>query len=59
MQKSVIKINEETAESITRMIEKVAENICDNYCKYRDTCDDNCECDPIRNGEGCPLDMLL
>ncbi len=46
-------------ESITKQIETVAENICDNFCKYRDTCDENCECDWIREGNKCPLDALI
>ena len=46
-------------DSVTKMIEKVAEDICDNYCKYSDTVDDNGECEPIRNGTPCPLDKLI
>ena len=42
----------------TQIIEEVSENICDNFCKYRDTCDENCECEWIRNGNECPLDRL-
>ena len=44
--------------SITELIEEVCEDICDNFCKYRDTCDENCECEPMRTGKGCPLDKL-
>lgn len=43
---------------ITKIIEQVTENICDNFCKYRDTCDENCECEWIRNGNDCPLERL-
>lgn len=46
-------------ETVTRLIEEVAENICDNFCKYRDTADENFECEHIRNGGECPLDKLL
>lgn len=45
-------------DSITKQIEQVAENICDNFCKYRDTCDENCECEWLRNGNECPLAKL-
>lgn len=44
---------------ITKMIEEVAGDICDNYCKYRDTSDDECVCQPLREGKNCPLDKLL
>lgn len=46
-------------ESVMRVIEKVAETICDNFCKYNETCDDNAECEWIRGGNRCPLDKLL
>lgn len=48
----------EKGKPITKIIEEVAENICDNFCKFRDTCDDNCECEWIRQGNDCPLDRL-
>lgn len=44
--------------TITKQLEALTENICDNFCKYRDTCDDNCECEWIRQGNDCPLDCL-
>jgi len=44
--------------SATDIIEEIRENICDNFCEYRDTCDDNCECEWIRQGNDCPLDAL-
>ena len=44
--------------NVTSLLEEVAEDICDNFCKYRDTCDDNCECEHIRKGNTCPLDRL-
>lgn len=46
------------APSITELIEQVSELICDSFCEYRHTCDDNCECDWIREGHKCPLDHL-
>lgn len=45
-------------ETISQIIEKVKEDICDNYCEYRHTADENFECDVIRNGGKCPLDRL-
>lgn len=45
--------------SITKQIEEITENICDNFCKYRDTCDENCECEWIRDSHDCPLDKLI
>lgn len=46
-------------QNATEIIESVCEDICENYCKYRVTCDDNAECEPIRNGQKCPLDRLV
>ena len=45
--------------SVTKQIELIAEDICDNNCKYRETCDDNAECEVIRSGRKCPLDQLM
>lgn len=37
----------------------VLEDICDNFCKYRETVDEDCLCDYIRDGSNsCPLDIL-
>ncbi len=46
-------------QSIASMLQQVAEDICDNYCKYRNTCDEEAMCDITRNGGECPLDMLV
>ena len=51
MENSLIKI-------IKERIEKVSEDICDNYCKYRETSDENLVCDAIRENGFCPLDLL-
>lgn len=40
------------------IIEEVCNDICDDFCKYRDTCDENAECEWIRKGNSCPLDRL-
>lgn len=41
------------------LLEEMVENICDNFCKYRETCDENAECEYMRNNEGkCPLDVV-
>ncbi|MEG2101426.1 MAG: LuxR C-terminal-related transcriptional regulator [Flavobacterium sp.] len=45
-------------ESVGKMLEKIREDICDNYCKYRDTSDEEELCDVIRDGRECPLDRL-
>lgn len=44
--------------TISQTIEEVSEDICDNYCKYRDTADEDNLCERTRNGENCPLDRL-
>lgn len=44
--------------TISQIIEEVGEDICDNYCKYRDTADEDNLCERTRNGENCPLDRL-
>lgn len=38
-------------DSITKIIESVCEDICDNYCKYGATVDENGECEPMRTGQ--------
>ena len=45
-------------ESVKNILEKVCSDICDNYCKYRDTVDEEGECEAVRTGLGCPLDRL-
>ena len=52
-------MTEEYPKSITQIIEEVCQDICDNYCIYRSTCDENAECEPMRNGQKCPLDRLI
>ena len=44
--------------SLSDLVNEVCEDICDNYCKYSDTADENCDCELIRNGGSCPLDKL-
>lgn len=44
--------------AIQQIIEEVSEDICNNYCKYGDTEDENCICDAIRIKGACPLDRL-
>lgn len=44
---------------IQALLESTCETICDNFCKYRDTGDDECICDYVRDGQHtCPLDFL-
>ena len=49
----------EHKQSITRILENVAEDICDNHCKYRETCDEDALCDITHSGGECPLDKLV
>lgn len=44
---------------VTEIIEKTCESVCDNFCKYRETCDENNECEWERQGNECPLDKLF
>lgn len=44
--------------TITKALQEIAEDICDNYCKYQDTVDEEGICDCIRNGGKCPLDII-
>lgn len=50
--------NESLQKSVQVIIQEVSEDICDNYCKYRDTADEDNLCDVIRDGSPCPLDRL-
>lgn len=44
--------------SVTLQIQDVCETICDHFCKYNTTCDENGECEYIRQGNNCPLDKI-
>lgn len=44
--------------SVTEILEEVCSDICDNYYKYRDTVDEDGNCEAMRAGIGCPLDKL-
>lgn len=50
---------EKLSEVAKKIIEETVEDICDNYCKYRETVDENLICDAIRDGKECPLDRLF
>ena len=49
---------EKLQKTIKEQIEKLCEDICDNYCKYRETADEEFICDVIREKGSCPLDVL-
>ena len=51
--------NKQGLESVIKIIEQVCDDICDNYCMYKDTVDEECLCDVTRNGGRCPLDRLI
>lgn len=44
--------------SKSELLQKIKEDLCDNYCLYRDTADENSDCDAIRNNGICPLNKL-
>ena len=48
----------EEKKTIRQQLEDITGEICDNFCKYRNTCDENNECDWIREGNSCPLDKI-
>lgn len=45
-------------DTISDILRGIQEDICDNYCKYRDATDEDCLCELLRNGGTCPLDRL-
>lgn len=63
MRITLVKIEEgkpnEASSSASEIITSVAEEICDHFCRYSDTADENYECDHIRAGNRCPLDRLI
>ena len=44
--------------TVVNIIEDLQGDICDNFCKYRDSTDEDCVCEWIRQGNACPLDVL-
>ena len=50
--------NMEEKKTIRQQLEDIQGDICDNFCKYRNTCDENNECDWVREGNSCPLDKI-
>ena len=51
-------MGENVTKTIAQMLEQISEDICNNYCKYRDTGDEDCICVIIRDSGECPLDKL-
>lgn len=45
--------------SIVTIIGEICGDVCENYCKYRNTVDDYGECDAQRESGECPLDRLM
>lgn len=48
----------EQNQTIFQILQEVADDMCDNFCKYQDTTDEEGNCDWIRNGGKCPLDKI-
>lgn len=44
--------------TIIQLLQEVADDICDNFCKYQETVDEDEACAWIRNGGDCPLDKI-
>lgn len=44
--------------TISQLLQEITENICNNYCKHRNTSDEECLCNVVRDGGKCPLDRL-
>ncbi len=55
---SEIGMTENITKTINQMLQEISEDICNNYCKYRNTGDEDCLCELIRDGRDCPLDKL-
>ena len=51
-------MDKNTTKNISIILTELAEDICENYCKYYETADEDCICDAIREKGGCPLDIL-
>ena len=52
------KMKMDERKSVTKIIEEVCGDICDHYCKYGDTVDEDGEYEVGRSGEECPLMRL-
>ena len=48
----------EQNQTIFQILQEVTDDMCDNFCKYLDTTDEEGDCDWIRNGGKCPLDKI-
>lgn len=44
--------------TISKLLQEIAEDICNNYCKHRNTGDEEFLCNVVRDGGKCPLDRL-
>lgn len=51
-------MDENLMKNVSYILLKMAKDICDNYCKYRETADEDFICDVIREKGNCPLDVL-
>lgn len=48
----------EKTKTIRQRMQEISEDICANYCRYRETADEDCLCDVIRDCGKCPPDRL-
>lgn len=48
----------EYREGIMQALREMAENICDNYCKYGGTGEEDFICDEVKEKGKCPLYVL-
>ncbi len=42
----------------SKLFQEIKEALCDNYCLYSDTANENSECNATRNGGICQLSKL-
>ena len=50
--------NKSVWELVDDLLKETAADICNHFCKYSETSDENCGCDWINQGNPCPLDRI-
>lgn len=51
-------MTDNTPKTITGLLNKLASDICDNYCKYHEGYTEDEEAELFKHCEECPLNML-